>query len=120
MDILGHLALGLSVAITPINLIYAFVGVLVGTLIGVLPGIGPVATIAMLLPTTYGLPPVTCWPASTTAPRSAAPPPPSWSTCRARCRRSSPCSTDTRWRVRGGPDRRCASQPSARSSPAPL
>jgi TctA family transporter len=59
MDILGHLALGLSVAITPINLAYAFVGVLVGTLIGVLPGIGPVATIAMLLPTTYGLPPVT-------------------------------------------------------------
>jgi putative tricarboxylic transport membrane protein len=59
MDILGHLALGLSVALTPINLLYAFVGVLVGTLIGVLPGIGPVATIAMLLPTTYGLPPVT-------------------------------------------------------------
>src|SRR5262249_39842276 len=45
MDILGHLALGLSVALTPINLLYAFVGVLVGTLIGVLPGIGPVATI---------------------------------------------------------------------------
>lgn len=59
MDILGNLALGLSVALTPINLLYAFVGVLVGTLIGVLPGIGPVATIAMLLPTTYGLPPVT-------------------------------------------------------------
>ena len=39
---------------TPINLVYAFVGVLVGTLIGVLPGIGPVATIAMLLPTTSG------------------------------------------------------------------
>jgi putative tricarboxylic transport membrane protein len=59
MDILANLALGLSVALTPINLLYAFVGVLVGTLIGVLPGIGPVATIAMLLPTTYGLPPVT-------------------------------------------------------------
>jgi putative tricarboxylic transport membrane protein len=59
MELLGNLALGLGVAFTPINLIYAFVGVLVGTLIGVLPGIGPVATIAMLLPTTYGLPPVT-------------------------------------------------------------
>jgi TctA family transporter len=59
MDLFSNLALGLSVAITPINLLYAFVGTLVGTLIGVLPGIGPVATIAMLMPTTYGLPPVT-------------------------------------------------------------
>jgi len=59
MDVLSNIALGLDVAITPINLLYAFIGVLVGTLIGVLPGIGPVATIAMLLPTTYGLPPVT-------------------------------------------------------------
>jgi putative tricarboxylic transport membrane protein len=59
MDTFGNLALGLSVALTPINLVYGFLGVLVGTLIGVLPGIGPVATIAMLLPTTYGLPPVT-------------------------------------------------------------
>ncbi len=54
----GHLALGFSVALTPINLLYALIGALVGTLIGVLPGIGPVATIAMLLPTTYGLQPV--------------------------------------------------------------
>src|SRR6476659_11348047 len=58
MDVFGHLALGFGVALTPINLLYALVGVLVGTLIGVLPGIGPVATIAMLLPTTYGLEPV--------------------------------------------------------------
>jgi TctA family transporter len=57
-DILGHLATGFGVALTPINLLYALIGVLVGTLIGVLPGIGPVATIAMLLPTTYGLQPV--------------------------------------------------------------
>ena len=56
MDIFGHLAMGFGVA--PVNLLYAFVGVMVGTLIGVLPGIGPVATIAMLLPTTYGLQPV--------------------------------------------------------------
>ena len=59
MDLYSNLALGLSVAITPINLLYAFIGSVVGTLIGVLPGIGPVATIAMLMPTTYGLPPVT-------------------------------------------------------------
>jgi TctA family transporter len=43
---------------TPVNLLYAPIGSPVGTLIGVLPGIGPVATIAMLLPTTYGLQPV--------------------------------------------------------------
>jgi TctA family transporter len=59
MELLANLALGLGVAITPINVLYAFIGALVGTLIGVLPGIGPVATIAMLLPTTYALPPVT-------------------------------------------------------------
>src|SRR5438067_13631838 len=57
-DILGHLATGFGVALTPINLLYCLIGSLVGTLIGVLPGIGPVATIAMLLPTTYGLQPV--------------------------------------------------------------
>ena len=59
MDLFHNLALGFGVALTPINLMYAFIGALVGTLIGVLPGIGPVATIAMLLPATYGLPPVT-------------------------------------------------------------
>ncbi len=58
MDLLSHLALGFGVALTPINLLYALVGSLLGTLIGVLPGIGPVATIAMLLPTTYALEPV--------------------------------------------------------------
>src|SRR5512141_2250677 len=58
MELLSHLTLGFSVALTPINLLYAFIGSLLGTLIGVLPGIGPVATIAMLLPTTYTLPPV--------------------------------------------------------------
>jgi len=58
MDLLSHLALGFSVALTPINLMYALIGTLLGTLIGVLPGIGPVATIAMLLPTTYALQPV--------------------------------------------------------------
>ena len=58
MELLEHLALGVSVAISPENLMYAFMGCLLGTLIGVLPGIGPVPTIAMLLPLTYVLPPV--------------------------------------------------------------
>jgi TctA family transporter len=57
--LLGNLAMGFGIAFSPINVLYAFVGSLVGTLIGVLPGIGPVATIAMLLPLTYGLPTVT-------------------------------------------------------------
>ncbi|MCQ9329446.1 tripartite tricarboxylate transporter permease [Pelistega suis] len=58
VDLFSNLALGLSVAITPENLLYALLGCLLGTLIGVLPGIGPVPTIAMLLPLTYVLPPV--------------------------------------------------------------
>src|SRR5919107_113943 len=57
MDLLHNLMLGLSVAVTLQNLLYALVGCMVGTLIGVLPGIGPVATIAMLLPITFHLPP---------------------------------------------------------------
>ena len=48
--LLDNLALGFSVAATLTNLFYCFVGVLFGTLVGVLPGIGPLATIAMLLP----------------------------------------------------------------------
>jgi putative tricarboxylic transport membrane protein len=62
MDIItglvGNLAHGFSVAATPVNLGLCLIGALVGTLIGVLPGIGPLATIAMLLPITFGLPPV--------------------------------------------------------------
>ena len=58
MDLVSNLAIGFGVAFTPINLLYCFIGCLLGTLIGVLPGIGPVATIAMLLPATYALPPV--------------------------------------------------------------
>ncbi len=58
MEVFSHLALGFSVAFTLQNLLYAFIGCLLGTLIGVLPGVGPVATIAMLLPATYALPPV--------------------------------------------------------------
>ncbi len=58
MELFNHLALGFGVAFTPLNLTYAFMGCLMGTLIGVLPGIGPLATIAMLLPATYALPPL--------------------------------------------------------------
>ena len=53
MDLLANLALGAATAFTVDNLFYCFIGVLLGTLIGVLPGIGPLATIAMLLPITY-------------------------------------------------------------------
>src|ERR1051325_5442359 len=58
MDLISNLAFGFSVAVTPMNLLLCLIGALVGTLIGVLPGIGPLATIAMLLPITFGLPPV--------------------------------------------------------------
>jgi putative tricarboxylic transport membrane protein len=58
MEIFHHLAIGFGTALTAVNLLYALIGTLLGTLIGVLPGIGPVATIAMLLPTTYSLEPV--------------------------------------------------------------
>ncbi len=58
MELLSNLAIGFGVAITFQNILYCFFGVLLGTLIGVLPGIGPVPTIAMLLPITYALPPV--------------------------------------------------------------
>lgn len=58
MDVLAHLQLGFSTALTWSNLGGCFVGVLLGTLVGVLPGIGPVATIAMLLPLTFVMTPV--------------------------------------------------------------
>jgi TctA family transporter len=58
MELLSNLALGFQTAISPQNLLYCFLGTLIGTLIGVLPGIGPVQTIAILLPTTFALPPV--------------------------------------------------------------
>jgi TctA family transporter len=57
METLANLWLGLGVAILPANLLYCLIGVLLGTLVGVLPGIGPVATVAMLLPVTFTLPP---------------------------------------------------------------
>ncbi|MBI5444639.1 MAG: tripartite tricarboxylate transporter permease [Deltaproteobacteria bacterium] len=58
MDILHNLAVGFGVALSLQNLFFCFIGVLIGTLIGVLPGIGPVATISLLLPVSFGMEPV--------------------------------------------------------------
>jgi putative tricarboxylic transport membrane protein len=57
MDFLANVTYGLSVALSPGNLFYGFLGTLLGTMIGVLPGLGPVATISILLPITFSLPP---------------------------------------------------------------
>ena len=57
MELFHNLALGFGIALTPANLLFALIGAFVGTLIGVLPGIGPIATIAMLLPLTFHLEP---------------------------------------------------------------
>src|SRR2546428_12332638 len=57
MDVISNLGLGFAVALTIQNIAYCFVGVLLGTVIGVLPGIGPVTTVAMLLPVSFTLAP---------------------------------------------------------------
>jgi putative tricarboxylic transport membrane protein len=59
MDLFANIITGFSVALDPMNLAFCFIGVFIGTLIGVLPGIGPVGTMAILLPITYGIPPTT-------------------------------------------------------------
>jgi putative tricarboxylic transport membrane protein len=58
MELFSNLALGFGVALTLKNIFFCFIGCFIGTLIGVLPGVGPIATIAMLLPITFGLDPV--------------------------------------------------------------
>lgn len=58
MDILGYLIQGAQIAFQPMNLLFCFVGVLMGTLVGILPGLGPTAAIALLLPVSYHIPPV--------------------------------------------------------------
>ena len=58
MDLLSNLSLGFATAASPENLFFCLIGVILGTLIGVLPGIGATATIAMLLPITFQLEPV--------------------------------------------------------------
>jgi putative tricarboxylic transport membrane protein len=59
MDFLGPIINGFGVVLQPENLLYCLIGVIIGMLIGVLPGLGPAATIAILLPLTYGVEPVT-------------------------------------------------------------
>jgi putative tricarboxylic transport membrane protein len=58
MDLIDNITLGFQTAFTIANLFYCLTGVFLGTLIGVLPGLGPTATIAMLLPLTFSLPPI--------------------------------------------------------------
>src|SRR5229473_278691 len=58
MELIQQLIFGFGVALSLQNLLYCFIGVSVGTLIGVLPGIGPLGTIAMLMPITYSISPV--------------------------------------------------------------
>ncbi len=57
MDIINGLVQGFSVALLPVNLMWCFVGCFLGTVVGILPGLGPAATIAMLMPLTYGMNP---------------------------------------------------------------
>ncbi|OGA04501.1 MAG: hypothetical protein A3H35_05160 [Betaproteobacteria bacterium RIFCSPLOWO2_02_FULL_62_17] len=57
-ELVSHLGLGFSVALSLQNVVLCFVGAMLGTLVGVLPGIGPIATISILLPATFGLEPV--------------------------------------------------------------
>ena len=120
-DLISNLWLGMGVAVTPMNILLCLIGALVGTLIGVLPGIGSLATIAMLLPITFGLPPVGAlimlagiyygaqYGGSTTSILVNIPGESSSVVTR---------STATRWPSRAAPVRRSPSPPSARSSPA--
>ena len=58
MGVLDSLGLGFETAFTPVNLLFCLIGVALGTAVGVLPGIGPTATMALLLPITFGFDPV--------------------------------------------------------------
>src|SRR5262245_1264156 len=60
-DLLSHLAQGFAVALTPTNLLFGLIGVVLGTAVGVLPGIRPAVAISLLLPTTFGLEPTTAF-----------------------------------------------------------
>ncbi len=57
METYEYIMLGIQVALKPTNILFCFLGVLVGTLVGVLPGLGPTAAMALILPTTFYLPP---------------------------------------------------------------
>ena len=58
MDVIHNVLFGFQVAVQPVNLMYCFMGTLIGTLVGVLPGLGPAAAIALLLPSTFHMTPV--------------------------------------------------------------
>jgi putative tricarboxylic transport membrane protein len=58
MDILANLWMGLSIAVTPMNLLYLLIGAMVGMIVGMIPGFGPSAGLAILLPVTFGMEPV--------------------------------------------------------------
>ncbi|CAH1651691.1 Tripartite tricarboxylate transporter TctA family protein [Chelatococcus asaccharovorans] len=57
MDLLHNLTLGMTTALNPVNMLFCFIGAFLGTAVGVLPGVGPLATIAMLLPITFKVSP---------------------------------------------------------------
>jgi len=57
VDIFANLLLGLSVAVSPVNLAYLFAGVVIGMVVGIIPGFGPSAALAILLPVTFGMDP---------------------------------------------------------------
>ncbi|GAL29555.1 tricarboxylate transport membrane protein TctA [Vibrio variabilis] len=59
MEIFEHLSFGLSVAMTPTNVLFLLIGALVGMIVGLFPGFGPAAGIAILIPMTFGLAPTT-------------------------------------------------------------
>jgi TctA family transporter len=101
MELIANIGLGFSTALTPANLLYCLVGVFLGTLIGVLPGLGPTATIAMLLPVTFTLPPVSAliMLAGITAVQQH----PSWLMSRAKLLRSLRHWTVIRWRSKAVP-----------------
>src|SRR5919106_4363926 len=61
MEALSDLLNGFATALTPVNLLWAALGVLLGTAVGVLPGIGPAMAVALLLPVTYGLEPTSAF-----------------------------------------------------------
>ena len=80
MDFVSHVYLSFQVALEPMNLLLCFLGCLMGTFVGVLPGLGPAASISLLLPITFKLPPnrpSSCWAGSITGPCTAGPRPPS-------------------------------------------
>jgi len=57
VDVFANLLLGLSVAVTPLNLAWLFIGVMIGMIVGIIPGFGPAAALAILLPVTFGMEP---------------------------------------------------------------